>query len=125
MQETIWSLESAYFTALYRAEYGKVEALVHPAFLGWPDGLPGPLDAEGSAGFMRKLVTKPAPCRIEIERAGIEVQGTVALTQFVVHAHCTGDDATTTKSSRICHTWVRVGPEWKLLGGMSRDLPAR
>ena len=124
-EETVWSLESDYFTSLYRAEYDRVLALGHPRFLGWPDGKPKPLDHEGSAAFMRKIVAGPTPCRIEIERQGIEVQGSVALTQYVLRARCTGSDGKeTTRSSRICHTWVKAGAgaEWKLLGGMSRDL---
>lgn len=124
-EETIWTLESAYFTSLYRAEYEKVLALVHPRFLAWPDGQARPLDRDGSAAFMRKLVTAPTPCRVEIERAGIEVsaEGTVALTQYVLTARCPGPEGReTVRSSRICHTWVRDGAGWKLLGGMSRDL---
>lgn len=124
-EETIWSLESAYFTSLYRAEYESVLALVHPRFLGWPDGLSKPLDHEGSSAFMRKIVAVPSPCRIEIERSGIEIAGagTVALTQYVLTARCPGPEGKeTVRSSRICHTWVRDGAGWKLLGGMSRDL---
>lgn len=124
-EETIWSLESAYFTCLYRAEYDKVLALVHPRFLAWPDGQARPLDHDGSAAFMRRIVTGPTPCRLEIERAGIEVsaEGTVALTQYVLTARCpAAEGKESVRSSRICHTWVRDGAGWKLLGGMSRDL---
>lgn len=123
LQETIWSLEMAYFTNLYRAEHEKVLALVHPNFFGWPDGQTSPFDREGSAAFMKKLATKPIPCRIQIERAGIRIQGNVALTQYILRAHSTGTDGTTTtRSSRVCHTWIKDGSDWKLLGGMSRDL---
>ena len=120
MQETIWSLELAYFTHFHAAEYEQMLALVHPAFLGWPDSLPSPLDREGSAAFMRKAATSPSACNIRLERAGIEIQGNVSLTQYVVHVQPQG--SATTHSSRICHTWIREGSDWKLLGGMSRDL---
>ncbi len=121
-QEKIWSLELDYFTNLYGAEHEKVLALVHPDFLGWPDGQSKPLDREGSAAFMKKLAATPIKCQIQMERAGIKMHGNVALTQYILRAHITATDGTTTtRSSRVCHTWIKDGSDWKLLGGMSRE----
>lgn len=121
--ETIWSQEKAYFTHLYGAEHESFMALVHPDFLGWPDGQTGPIDREGSAAFMRKLVTQPLPCRLMIDRLGIRIHGSAAVTHYILHATCTAPDGTsTTRSSRVCHTWIKEGTKWKLLAGTSHDL---
>jgi len=121
-EEEIWALENAYFSNLYKANYDGVLTLVHGRFLGWPDGLLQPLDYNESARFMRQLVTGPTPCTITIDRKGIRVQEDIALTQYVLHATCSTTNGTAqTKSSDITHTWVKEGPGWKLLGGMSRD----
>jgi ketosteroid isomerase-like protein len=120
--EEIWALEAAYFTNLYKADYAGVMELVHKQFLGWPNALPLPIDADASARFMRQLVPGPTSCAVTIERAGIEVRGNVALTQYTLHVACADKaDASRTQTSRITHTWVKERGAWKLLGGMSYD----
>ena len=123
MEEEIWKLEEAYFTNLYRADYEGVLALVHPQFLGWPGKLPKPIGREESAQFMKKLIPRPTPCTIRIERAGLQRSGDAALTQYTLHVNCPEASGTSrTQSSRITHTWVRQEGQWKLLGGMSLDV---
>jgi hypothetical protein len=58
-EETIWALEYT-----YRADYDGVLGLVHPQYLGWPDGQKQPVDYNGSAPFIRQLITEPAPCTV-------------------------------------------------------------
>ena len=122
MEEEIWANEEAYFTNLYSANYDGMLALVHREFLGWPGALNQPIDYEASARFMKQLMPKPTSCKIKIDRAGICVSGTTALTQYTLHVNC-GDapDAKKIQPSRITHTWVKEGNRWKLLGGMSYD----
>jgi ketosteroid isomerase-like protein len=124
VEEEIWALENAYFANLYKADYEGVLALVHSQFLGWPGTVSQPLDKDGSASFMKQLVSKPTPCTFTIEQEGIRVLGDTALTQYIIHVNC-GNTAPAGKaqsSSRITHTWVKEGKSWKLLGGMSYDI---
>ena len=94
--------------------------LVHKQFLGWPDAVSKPLDREGSREFMKKAFPKPLPCSLKFEREGIRVAGDAALTQYIISARCSdATGAINELSSRITHTWVKEGPAWKLLGGMS------
>jgi ketosteroid isomerase-like protein len=120
VEETIWALELAYFSNLYRADYAGVLALVDPRFLAWPGTSPQPIDRDGSARFMRELIAAPTTCQVRIERAGIRVAGDVALTAYVLHVDCAGGRASP-RPSRITHTWVRQDAKWTLLGGMSQD----
>ena len=122
MEEEIWKLEEAYFTNLYRADYEGVLALVHPQFLGWLGNLPKPIGREQSAQFMKKLIPRPTPCTIRIERSGLQQSGDAVLTQYTLHVICPeASGMARTQSSRITHTWVRQESQWKLLGGMSLD----
>jgi len=122
VKEEIWALEEAYFANLYKANYEAVLAIVHSQFLGWPGNLPQPIDKEGSARFMKQLISKPTPCTFKIERGGIRVLGEVALTQYTISVNCSDTAAVAkTQSSRITHTWAKEGDRWKLLGGMSYD----
>lgn len=122
VSDEIWALEEAYFTRLYQADYDGVLGLVHEKFLGWPSSLAQPIGRSESARFMRQLIPQPTPCKVQVERAGMEVAGAVALTQYTLHVTCAGNDgAARTQTSRITHTWVRERDGWKLLGGMSYD----
>ena len=122
VDEEVWALETAYFTNLYKANYDGVLALVHKQFLGWPNALPLPIDGDASARFMRQLIPRPTSCAVTIERAGMQVLGDVALTQYTLHVTCAdAADAPKAQSSRITHTWVKESGTWKLLGGMSYD----
>jgi ketosteroid isomerase-like protein len=122
LDEEIWALEEAYFVNLYRADYDGVLALVHERFLGWPAAVAHPIDLAASTRFMKQLISKPTSCKVKVERAGIQVLGPVALTQYTLQVTCaTVDEAPKTQSSRITHTWVKEHASWKLLGGMSYD----
>ncbi len=121
VEENIWALEEAYFTNLYKADYEAVLDIVHSRFLGWPGNVPQPVDKEGSARFMKQLISGPSSCTFKIERKGIRVQGDVALTQYIINVDCGDAAGAKTQSSRITHTWVKTGGRWKLLGGMSCD----
>ncbi len=123
VEEKIWAQEEAYFTHFYKAEYEDMLALVHDQFLGWPGGQSQPIGKEESSRFMKQAVPKPTNCKITIERAGIRVLGSVALTQYTIHVNCR-DSAGIAKiqSSVITHTWVKEGADWKLLGGMSAGI---
>ncbi|MEI7637019.1 MAG: nuclear transport factor 2 family protein [Syntrophus sp. (in: bacteria)] len=122
VKEEVWALEEAYFTNLYKADYEGMLAIVHGQFLGWPAAVPQPIDKDESARFMKQIAPKPTSCTFKIERSGIRFLGEVALTQYTIHVNCcdiVGEAKT--QSSRITHTWVKEGPRWKLLGGMSYD----
>jgi hypothetical protein len=122
VEEKIWSMEEAYFSNLYKANYDGVLLLVHDQFIGWPGGLSQPIGREESARFMKQLIPKPTNCTIRIERAGCRVAGTTALTQYTLFVNCKDTaGGMKTSSSRITHTWVKEGARWKLLGGMSSD----
>jgi hypothetical protein len=121
-EEEIWALEESYFANLYKANYEGVLAVVHSQFLGWPGGVPQPIDGEESARFMKQLIPKPTSCTLKFERAGIRLLAEVALTQYILHVHCSDTaDVAKIQSSRINHTWVKEVARWKLLGGMSYD----
>jgi len=123
VEKEIWKLEEAYFSNLYRANYEGVLALVHPQFLGWPANQTKPIGKEESAEFMKRLIPRPTPCIIRIERAGLQQSQDTVLTQYILHVNCPEASGTAkTQSSRITHTWTRWKDEWKLLGGMSFDI---
>ena len=122
VEECIWASEEAYFVNLYKANYDAVVVFYDDQFIGWPNGLAQPIGRDESAQFMKQLIPRPTSCTIRIERAGISVVETTALTQYKLYVDCRDTSGITkTQKSRITHTWIKKGAEWKLFGGMSID----
>jgi len=122
VENIIWNLEESYFVNLYKANYQFVIALYDDHFLGWPSGLKQPIGVEESSRFMKQLIPEPTSCTIRIEREGISILGTTALTQYTLLVDCKDSSGKVkTKRSRITHTWIKKGKSWKLFGGMSID----
>ncbi len=120
LENHIWTLENAYVTAYKNADHDAILALMHERFLGWPDSEDMPIEYLQVQGFLKEKYGVPGAWDFKIDRAGIRIQGDVAITHYLLIATANdaegGDQAQVT---RITHTWIRVGPDWKILGGMS------
>ncbi len=120
IENQIWALEEAYISAYKSAEHANILALLHDQFLGWPDPEERPTTKKKVAGFLQDKYPTPAYWNFVIHQAGIQIHGNVVITQYVLVL--TGKDEEDTikkKATRITHTWVKEGSEWKILGGMS------
>ena len=120
IENQIWALEEAYISSYKSAEHTNILALLHDQFLGWPDPEERPTTKKKVAGFLQDKYPTPADWDFVIDQAGIQIHGNVAITQYVLVL--TGKDEEGTikiKTTRITHTWVKEGSEWKILGGMS------
>jgi len=115
-ESQVWAMEQAYWEFNRDAKHEQIIATWHDKFLGWPDGEPRPIDKEGGTRYVRENYAKPASYAFEIERAGIQIVGNVAVNHYLVHL--IGKDGKK-RSMRITHTWVREEKGWKVLGGMS------
>jgi ketosteroid isomerase-like protein len=120
IENQIWALEEAYISAYKGAEHANILALLHEQFLGWPDPEEWPTTKKKVARFLQDKYPTPADWDFVIDQAGIQIHGNVGITQYVLVL--TGKDKEGTikkKVTRITHTWVKEGSEWKILGGMS------
>ncbi len=119
-EEHLWALEDTYVTAYRAADHDAILALLHEDFLGWPDSEDVLTAFAQVPGFLQERYGVPGTWDFRIERKGIRIRGGVAITHYLLVV--TPSDAGSggqPQATRITHTWIREGPDWKILGGMS------
>lgn len=123
--EHLWQLEDAYIQAHVDADHQAILSVWDDQFLGWPDRLQAPSGKDGGPAYLAEFFATPRQVTPRIERLGSRVAGNVAVLFYRVH--WTGSDdsgAATTTTSRLTHTWIQRGTEWRILGGMSSPEPS-
>jgi len=119
-EEEIWALEQTYISLFRNASHQKILSMWHPLFLGWPDEELLPGDKSYGIRYLEREYPEPRPLIFKIERAGIRVVGNTAINHYILHTswkNAAGKKYT--QSTRITHTWIKEGSQWKILGGMS------
>lgn len=116
----IWKLENTYVSCFRDAAHDEIIPMWHDQFLGWPGSEPMPTDKNGVIGFLKKYASIPGGWSFEIEPAGIQIHGDVAITHFIIHSSVNPNtESQYNISTRVTHTWIRESSQWKILGGMS------
>lgn len=116
--DLLWGLEEAYLRAHREADHDAILALWDERFLGWPSRLPAATGKEGGPDYLVRHFPEPRQIKQRIERQGIRFEGDVAILHYRVYSWV-GDEATAQVStSRLTHTWVKRGSDWRILGGM-------
>lgn len=123
--DVLWRLEETYIKAHVEADHQAILSLWDGEFLGWPSRLGEPSGKEGGAEYLAEFFPTPMQLAPRIERLGIRFAGDVAILFFRLHwggAEETG--SVTTATTRLTHTWVKRGSEWRILGGMDWSEPS-
>lgn len=123
VEKEIWALEQTYLANHRDANHQQIIPMWHDQFLGWPDDEAKPADIKAVTLRLRRRYPEPASWTFTIEPGGIRVIGNVAINFYTVHFF-TKDDAgqEQKRSRRVTHTWIKDGSQWKILGGMSKQL---
>ena len=119
-EEKLWSLEEDYISYFKEANHNAILSYYHSQFLGWPDSELHPVDKEGSAKYLEEKYPEPTQVDFEIKREGIRILDNIAITHYLLIFSWINDEGVKqTSESRMTHTWIKEGSEWKILGGMS------
>ena len=120
VEEKIWSLEEEYISYFKEAKHSAILSFYHSQFLGWPDSDLHPADKERAANYLEEKYPEPIQVVFEIKREGIRILNNIAITHYLLNSLWINDEGVKqTSESRMTHTWIKDGSEWKILGGMS------
>jgi quercetin dioxygenase-like cupin family protein/ketosteroid isomerase-like protein len=123
--ELLWRLEERYITAHVEADHQTILSLWDEEFLGWPSRLGEPSGKAGGAEYLAEFFPTPMPLAPRIERLGIRFTENVAMLFFRLHwGGAVESGSSTTATTRLTHTWVKRGSEWRILGGMDWTEPS-
>jgi ketosteroid isomerase-like protein len=123
VEKQVWALEDRYMTAFKEAEHDAILDLLHDRFLGWPGTEEKPRNKNEAAEFLRDDYAQPFEGRFDIDRTGFRVLGDVVMTHYVINMSGRDENGVQrTKATRVTHTWIKDGSDWKIVGGMSNAL---
>jgi ketosteroid isomerase-like protein len=119
-EQTLWSLENAYFAYMAQKDFEALESFYHADFIGWPSHSPEPVDRSVGRQSLEELFADIEVLSIQVRPLAVVIRGDVAVTHCFVdlQQHDSKTEASW-NSYRITHTWLREGVTWKILGGMS------
>jgi ketosteroid isomerase-like protein len=119
-EQTIWSLEEAYFAHYAKGETEALEGLWHADFTGWPSESPEPVRKSSASQSVRDFLARAQIVSFTLRPMAIAIRGEVAITHYFLDLRVKDPDGGIVDSSvRITHTWLREDGKWKVLGGMS------
>ena len=119
-EQTLWSLENAYFTVIAQEDFGALERFYHADFIGWPSHSPEPVDRNVGRQSLEEQLANTEVLSVKLRPLAVVVHGDVAITHLFVDLQQQDSDTEVSSSShRVTHTWLREGGTWKILGGMS------
>ena len=119
-EQTLWSLENAYFAHIAQGELEALEHFYHAGFIGWPSHSPEPVDRSARRQSLEELLADIEVLSSQVRPLAVVIRGDVAVTHCFVdlQQHDSKTEASSS-SYRVTHPWLREGGTWKILGGMS------
>lgn len=119
-EQTIWSLEEAYFAHYAKGETEALELLWHADFVGWPSESREPVRKSSASQSVRDFLARAQIVSFTLRPMAIAIGGDVAITHYFLDLRLDDLDGGIVESSvRITHTWLREDGLWKVFGGMS------
>ena len=120
-EQALWKLEHDYWRYVQENDLAAYSTLWHERFLGWPSVSPVPVHKDHITDWITSQTSKGLKFEsVDFKPAAIQVTGDVAVTSYwetFRWVDKNGDGAT--RGTRIMHTWLRSGKDWRIIGGMS------
>lgn len=121
-EQTIWNKERAYWQYVEKNDLTSYGDLWHENFLGWPSVSATPVRKDHITDWITSQTSKGLSCKPgEFKPAALKVTGDVAACAYwiaIAWVDQKGNGAPPT-ITRITHTWLKTGGEWRIISGMS------
>ena len=131
MQDTsiseVWTLEEAYWRYVEQADVERYLSLWHADFIGWPCAASSlhPVRKDAAGTWIRSLRDQKLRLSVALQREGIQGFGGVVVVHYstpVITEYPDGRITGKDQPYKFTHTWMRTGPAWQIIGGMSAPL---
>ncbi len=122
----IWGHELAYWRYVQANDLTGYRSLWNENFLGWPSVSAAPVRKDHITDWITSQTGKGLTFKtIGFKRADIQVTGNLAASFYWITDEWVDKNGHGTPSTtRIMHTWLKVGTDWQIIDGMSSAQPA-
>jgi len=111
ISEQIWALEERYITSYRSANFEDLKVIWHDKFLGWPADLKYPANKKAVIKYTKEKNSKYSSWDFKVERMGIQILGNTVINHYNL--------LISGMTTRVTHTWIKEGTQWRIFGGMS------
>ncbi len=124
----VWELEAAYWEYVQSGDVDSYLTLWHEDFIGWPcaAGLDSHPAGKSTIGdWVRRIRDEEPRFTYDLQQEGAEDFGTVVVVHYrtpMTYEYPDGRVVGKDQSYKFTHTWMRVGSDWQIVGGMCAPL---
>jgi hypothetical protein len=118
----IWAKEQSIYADRAAGNLNSYLKATAPNYMAWPPFSRSPYGREG----LKETTPRVAGAKEHItsEFTNFTLQGDTAVIYYTNHRTAMGDGTPVDQYFENIHVWVRLGDDWKVLGGMSRQRSA-
>jgi ketosteroid isomerase-like protein len=120
-EQTLWKLEHQYWRYVEANDLQSYLGQWHEDFLGWPSVSAAPVHKDHITDWITSQTSKGLAFKPgELRPAAIQVTGNIAVTYYwMTYTWANKDGGGAARTTRVTHTWLRDGKDWRIIGGMS------
>ncbi|MFO1408329.1 MAG: nuclear transport factor 2 family protein [Steroidobacteraceae bacterium] len=121
----VWQREAEYWRYVAAGDVENYVTLWDARFIGWPCDQPHPLGKSGIGDWVRKIRDEHIKVDANLVHEGAQDFGDVVVVHYRftrVDTYPDGRVEGQGRERKITHTWMKVGPDWLIIGGMCGDL---
>jgi hypothetical protein len=121
----VWQREDDYWRYVAAGDVERYVALWDERFIGWPCGQPHPLRKTNIGDWVRKVRDEHIRVDAHLTHEGAQDFGDVVVVHYRFTRVDTYPDGRVEGQGverKITHTWMKVGDDWLIVGGMCGDL---
>ena len=121
----VWQREAEYWRYVAAGDVERYVTLWDERFIGWPCGQPHPLRKANIGDWVRKVRDEHIRVDAHLTPEGAQDFGDVVVVHYRftrVDTYPDGRVEGQRVERKITHTWMKVGDDWLIIGGMCGDL---
>ena len=124
----VWAREDEYWRDVRTGDVQHYETLWHEQFVGWPCDEEHPMRKASIGNWVSKVRDQHIAVAVEITHEGAQEFDDVVVVHYSftrVDTYPDGRVEGGSKRRKITHTWMKVGDDWQIIGGMCGELAAK
>ncbi len=121
VEEEVWRMEESYWRYATAGDVEGYVSLWHESFIGWPCLAAQPTKKESVAGWVRQIRDGEFTVAYNLHRETVQSFGDVAVAYYstpIVYTYPDGSTRYQGQLWKFTHTWMKVGEQWQMIGGM-------
>jgi ketosteroid isomerase-like protein len=123
-EATVWQMEESYWRLVAAGDVEAYVALWHDDFVGWPCFSWTPTGKANIGSWVEEIRDNDWTLTYELRPEAVQLFGDVAVVHYAAeYVYGYGDGTSKGKGDwrKFTHTWMKVGKDWQIIGGMCAD----